>query len=181
MADPEQTITLLLSPDAVDAQCMFAIRQARNSSHALATLIALQSFMAATVVPAARHTPAYEAVKDVIEKHAAVVRASLLAQQAAALAENMRRQDCAAIARIHEDISRNGFWQAAQQAMGGLDGAALAAAREWVDSWCVDAKLRALAASGYPDALNFGKAGISPHEYAAMTELLNYLKDSANR
>jgi hypothetical protein len=41
----------------------------------------------------------------------------------------------------------------------------------------VDAKARALAASGYPDALDFHKAGVSPLQYAAMSELRNYLMD----
>lgn len=181
MANPEQTISLLLSPDSIDAQCLFAIGQARNPSHALATLIALQAFVAATVLPSERYTPAYDAIKSIIGKHAAAVRALLLAQQAAALAESIRRKDCAAIARIHGDISRNGFWQAAQQAIGQLDGTTLTAAREWAHHWCLDAKSRALAASGYPDALNFDKAGVSPHEYAAMTELLSYLKDRGDR
>lgn len=85
----------------------------------------------------------------------------------------MRAQDCAAVTQIHEDLSRNGFWQVAQIAAAKLDAAERTRANAWAHAWCADAKTRALAASGYPDALNFQKAGISATEYAAMTDISN--------
>lgn len=173
----ENNISLRLSEDTINAQCEFAIAQARNTSHALAMLIALQSFVSATVQPSDKHSPAFEAIKRIIENHAANLRAAMLSEQAAALRKAMQQHDCAAVMRIHAGMSRNGFWQASQQAIPQMDSAELTSAGEWAENWCADAKSRALAASGYPDALNFGKAGISPHEYAAMTELRNYLMD----
>ncbi len=178
MAEPNE-ISLVLTPDAADAQCRETVKQARNASHALAALIALQSFIAATAHPSHRHTPAYETVKAVVEKHAAEIRTRLIAESAGTLAETIRQRDPLEIARIHAALSRNGFWQAAQQAMARLQADELAGAAEWAKDWCLNAKSRAQAASGFPDALDFRKAGIPAAEYAAMTEINHYLAGEA--
>ncbi|MDP3483798.1 MAG: hypothetical protein Q8S05_10875, partial [Sulfuricella sp.] len=161
-----------------ETQCLEAIKQARNSSHALAALIALQSFISATARPADRHTPAYEAVKGAVEKHAAEIRMRILAEHAQALAEAIRQRNRPEIARIHAALSRNGFWQAAQQAIGQFRPDNLAASAAWAKDWCSEARTQAQAASGYPDALDFGKAGIAATEYAAMTEISHYFTDA---
>jgi hypothetical protein len=171
-------ISLLLSPESTQAQCLFAIKQARNTSHALASLIALQAFIAATAQPSDRDTPAHISIKKIIEGHAATLRAQLLTEHANALAAAMRAKDCAAITRIHGVLSRNGFWQASQLAVCELDTAERMLTKEWAFAWSRDAKSRALAASGYPDALNFHKAEISPLEYAAMNDASNYLMNA---
>lgn len=178
MSHQENNISLQLSVETVDAQCLLIIRQARNTSHALTALIALQSFVAAMASPGGQHTSLCTAVTSVIGNHAAAMRALMLNEQAGVLADSLLQQDCAAITRTHGELARNCFSQAAQQAIAGMDGTALSAARGWARHWCMDAKSRAQAASDYPDALNFAKAGISPHEYAAMTEIKNYLMDT---
>ncbi|MHB1292004.1 MAG: hypothetical protein ACYCY5_07395 [Sulfuricella sp.] len=170
-------IALLLTPDTVENQCLEAIKQARNTSHALAALIALQSFIAFTVRPADRYTPAYEAVKAVIEKHAIATRAKILAENADDLAKAIRQRNRSEIAHIHAALSRNGFWQAARQAIGQFRPDDLATAATWAKDWCSEAKKQAQAASGYPDALDFSKAGIAATEYAAMTEINLYFTD----
>lgn len=177
MNNQAKNILLLLSPDSAQAQCLLAIKQARNISHALATLIALQSFVTATAQPCDRDTPAHQVIREIIEAHAAALRAQLLTEQASTLAEAMRAQDCAAITRIHGDISRNGFWQASELAIRKLNAAERMSAKVWTQAWYRDAKSRALAASGYPDALNFHQAGISPLEYAAMADINNCIQN----
>lgn len=170
-------IFLLLTPDVAEAQCLEATKQARNSSHALAALIALQAFVSATARPTDRHTPAYEAVKAVIDKHAVATRVNILAENAHGLAVAIKQQNRPEIARIHAALSRNGFWQAAQQAIGQFEPNDLAAAATWAKDWCSVAKKQAQAASGYPDALDFSKAGIAATEYAAMAEINLYFTD----
>jgi hypothetical protein len=167
-------IALLLTPDTAETQCLEAIKQARNTSHALAVLIALQSFIAFTVRQADRYTPAYEAVKAVIEKHTFATRAKILAENADDLAAAILQRNRPEITHIHAALSRNGFWQAAQQAISQFRLDDLAAAATWVKDWCSVAKTQAQAASGYPDALDFSKAGIAATEYAAMTEINLY-------
>jgi hypothetical protein len=83
-----------------------------------------------------------------------------------------------AITQIHGDISRSGFWQAAQLAVRMLDIAEIKSAHKWALAWYMDAQSRALDASGYPEALNFEKAGISPLEFVAMTDASNFLMNS---
>ena len=177
MKSPNNHITLQLSPETIQAQCLFAIQQSRNTSHALAALIALQTFVGATAQPDDRESPAHRAIREIITAQAAILRDRLLAEHAHALSDAMRAQDCAEITRIYDELSRNGFWQVAQIASDKLDAMEQAAAKIWLFAWCTDAKDRALAASGYPDALNFQKAGISPKEYVAMTDLNNYMKN----
>lgn len=173
----QNEIALLLTPDTAETQCLEAIKQARNSSHALAALISLQSFISATAHPSDRFTPAHEAVKAAVEKHAAEIRRRILAEHAEALAEAIRQRNRPEIAHIHAALSRNGFWQAAQQAMRQFGGEELAASAAWAKDWCSEARKQAQAASGYPDALDFSKAGIAATEYAAMTEISLYFTD----
>jgi len=170
-------IALLLTPDTAEIQCLEAIKQARNTSHALAALITLQSFISATVRPADRYTPAYEAVKAAIEKHTIATRARILAENANNLAKAIRLRNRREIAHIHAALSRNGFWQAAQQAISQFGPDDLAASAKWAKEWCNEAKTQAQAASGYPDALDFSKTGIAATEYAAMSEINHYLTD----
>ncbi|MEN6630171.1 MAG: hypothetical protein ABFC42_11030 [Sulfuricella sp.] len=177
MSDKTGEITLLLGPDTIETQCMETIKQARNAGHALAALIALQAFITATIHPSQRLTPAYEAVKAVVEKHMAEIRMRVLADNAEALAGAMRQRNRQEIAHIHAALSRNGFWQAAQQAIGLLNATDFASAAAWAAVWCRDAKELAQAASGFPDALDFKKAEIAATEYAAMTEISNYFAD----
>ena len=171
-------IALLLAPDSVEIQCLETIKQARNTSHALAALIALQSFITFTVRPADRYTPAYKAVKAVIEKHAMATRAKILAENANNLAAAILQKNRPEIAHIHAALSRNGFWQAAQQAISQFRPDDLATSAAWAKDWCSEAKTQAQAASGYPDALDFSKTGITATEYAAMTELSHYFTDA---
>jgi hypothetical protein len=173
-------IALLLTPDTAETQCLEAIKQARNTSHALAALITLQSFIASTVRPADRYTLAYETVKTVIEKHAIATRTKILAENANNLAQAILQRNRPEIAHIHAVLSRNGFWQAAQQAIGQFRPDDLATAAAWAKDWCSEAQKQAQAASGYPDALDFSKAGIAATEYAAMTEINLYFTDALN-
>lgn len=170
MAEPDEII-LRLSPAIAEAQCLEIIKQARNSAHALAALISLQSFISGTAHPSDRFTPRHDAIKDMVERYAAQVRLNILAENADALAQLIRRRNVAEISRIHAALSRNGFWQAIKQAAPQFDANDLAAAAVWSEAWCTQAKSAALGASGYPDALDFKKAGISAAEYAAMNEI----------
>lgn len=175
MDDQTKYISLILSADTINEHCLFTIKQARTTSHALATLIALQAFIVATTQTCDQQTPAYETIKAVLEKHTTKLRVLLLNEQSVTLAESLLQQDIVSITRIHGNISRNGFWQVLQQCSSTLQDEKLIKAREWINNWHTQAKSRALAASGYPDALDFIKSGVSPQEYAAMNELNNFM------
>jgi hypothetical protein len=174
----EKPVSLLLTPEKIHAHCLFAIQQARNTSHALASLIALQSFITVTAQPSDLNTPELGVIKGIINGHIATLRTELFAEQTRALSTALCATDCAAITRIHVDSSRNGFWQATQAAAQQWNEAERTRISSWALAWHNEAKSRALAASGYPDALNFLKAGISPQEYAAMTDINHCLQDT---
>ncbi len=175
----ENEIALLLTPETVEALCRETIKQARNASHALAALVSLQSLISATARPSDRHTGSYEAVKAVVDTHAVEMRARILAENAEALAQAIRLRNLAEVARSHAALSRNGFWQAAQQAIRRFGPDELDIAAAWANGWCRDAKASAQAASGFPEALDFRKAGVSATEYAAMSEVSLYLSEAA--
>lgn len=175
MSSLNKHISLQLSAETIHEQCLIAIKQARNNSHALATLIALQSFITATAQADDRDTPTHFAIKEVIVGHATALRSQLMSDHADNLANAMRKLDCAAVTKIHGNFSRNGFWQASQQAALQLNSVERIQANNWARAWYTNATSNALAASGYPDALNFQKAGISPQEYAAMKDLSSCL------
>jgi hypothetical protein len=116
MINPEQSVSLQLTPSAIHEHCLFVIQQARNISHALASVIALQSFIAVAAQPSGINTPAFGVIKGIINGHIANLRAELQAEQARALSIALRAADCTAITKIHLDLSRNAFWQATQTA-----------------------------------------------------------------
>jgi hypothetical protein len=178
MSAEDSPITLQLTPDTMQAHCLFAIQQARNTSHSLASLIALQSFIAAMAQASDLNTPAFGVIKGIINGHISNLRTALQDEQVRALDAALRATDCAAITKIHLDLSRNAFWQSAQTAMQELDEKEITRISDWVQTWHTNAQARALAASGYPDALNFKKAGISVQEYTAMTDLNNCLQNA---
>lgn len=172
---PDNQLSLHLSPDTTHSRSLFIIQQARNTSHALASLIALQSFVTAMAQPSDLDTPAFGVIKGIINGHITNLRKALQDEQVRALDAALRATDCAAITKIHLDLSRTAFWQATQTAMQQWDEAEKSRIKNWAQAWHSNAKSRALAASGYPDALNFLKAEISPQEYTAMTDINNCL------
>lgn len=174
MSDSDE-ILLPLSAQSMDKHCADLAAQTPGPGQALAVMVALQSLVAAAVAPAQRFSPAYHAVQAVIGEHAAAARARLLQETSAALAEAIVAQNRPEIMRVHGALSRRGFQEAARRAIQALPPEAIQAAAAWADAWCKDAVARAQAASGYPDALDFRGAGISPAEYAAMLELNSYL------
>lgn len=177
MADPN-AVVLLITPENIETQCQDAIKHARAASHALAALITLQAFVAATVHQTDRHTPPYEAAQAIIEKYAVATRTKILAENADDLTDAIQQHNLQKIVHIHAALSRNGFWQAVQQAISQFKQDDLIVSATWAKEWCNEAMTRAQAASGYPDALDFSKAGITPTEYVAMTEIHHYFNDA---
>ncbi|MHB9117317.1 MAG: hypothetical protein ACYC2R_03455 [Burkholderiales bacterium] len=160
-----------LGTEQAEAFCAALWRQSPNPAHTLAALTALESFLFATVRAAQRSSPEFAAIAALLQRHAAQARAQLLADTSLELQAAMAERSLASVARLHRSLSRNGFGQAAQNAAQNMEPEALHSAAAWAAAWCRDAKARALAASGYPDALDFKGAGILPAEYAAMSDL----------
>lgn len=175
-----ERLHLTLNADSVAEQCARLLEGSRQPGHALAALTALQSCVAAHTASGDHAGPAYRAVQDVIGQYAEEARQRVLAEQAAVLQQAILDRDCAALARAHGALSRNGFWQVAGRTAEQLGPERLAAALDWLRTWNRDARARALAASPYPDALDFRAAAVDPLQYAAMEEALRALDAPAS-
>lgn len=167
-----QTFTLQLGPQEIETRCADLWHQFRSPSQVLAALVAMQSLFA--LAPAGhRENAAYREIQAALAHHAEHARAQLIRKNGGRLLDAMKFRDTREITRIHAELSRNGFWQAASEAGDGRAGAERAVDIAWLETWCQDARCRAEAASGFPDALDFRTAGIDAGEYAAMQELLH--------
>lgn len=173
-------LTLLLSAEQADARCRALLEQTRQASQALAALTALEVFITATAHPDEKFAPLFHEVKAVIERHIATARTRVMDENLAILVPALAEQNLCDIQRVHAALSRNGFHQSVLSAIHRLSDTALFAAAAWAREWCGDAKTRAEAASGFPDALDLRGAGIPPGLYAAMAELDVYLQEAVS-
>lgn len=165
------TITLRLTVTQLDSYCREVRRISRNPSQSLAALVSLQTFLSAMSGPDVQAEDGYAKARGVLEAHLTDTQAALLLESADALVPAIIARNPREIARVHAVLSRSGFRAALGTALGRLDNAALAITRRWAIEWCREARTRAEAASGYPEAFNFAKAGIAVDEYAAMADL----------
>lgn len=168
-----EALTLLLSPEKIES--WYAGMETRNAAQTLAVTVALQSFISTMTDPAQRATQPEQAIKAVLDKRATQAREQLLAESAKSIEDALVKRDSQALSRIHQAMSRRGFEVAAKQVIERMNEALLHAVSNWVLTWCMEAKTRGEAASGFPDAINFELAGIDPAEYAAMKDAEIYL------
>ncbi len=171
-------IALSLSVAGMEKYCQDMLRQASNTRHALTQLTALQSLIAAHTQPGATLSPAYKEIMALVERHGAEAHRRLLEESSAALVPALSRRQLCGVVLVHVSLSRNGFHQAAIEAIARLSVHERDAAQGWAALWCADAARRAEAAGGYPGALNLDAAGIPAADYAAMRDISLYLADA---
>jgi hypothetical protein len=176
-----EKLTLLLSPEQANDHCRTLVTQTRHAGQALAALVALQSFIAATVQPNQHTDSIYQDIKLILEQHIATARNRVMEDNLARLLGALDEQNLGEIQSVHAALSRNGFHQTVLSAIPRLSVAALLAAAGWTAEWHREARTRAEAASPYPDALDLRGAGISPPRFAAMSELNIYLQEALFR
>jgi hypothetical protein len=167
---------LHLSAKQLDAHCRAISARTRQSGQTLTALTTLQAFITETAQPDQQTQAIYLDIKAILEQHIAAARGTVMEEHLAHLLTALAAQNLCDIQQVHAALSRNGFHQIALTAIQHLPEAALPTVAAWVSSWCHDAKARAEAASGYPDALDLRGADIAPERYAAMSELNVYLQ-----
>jgi hypothetical protein len=138
----------------------------------LAALSALQTFISSSADAGEQAGAAYAHVRTLLLDAQAQARDHLLQDKARDLAQALTSRDAPALARVYRPLSRSGFWEILPQAVSAQDAGAL---RAWAEGWMEEAKRRGERASGYPDAMDFAKAGIDVAEYSAMDDLLRFL------
>lgn len=169
-------LTLLLDPEQVEAFCQRLVRHGGNPEQALAGLTTLQSFIASTTGPAEQATATYLAIRRSLDLQLEEVRARLLAEVTKRLAAALRSHDVASIAAIYRPLSRSGFWSALESVAARLTPDAIHGLSAWASGWIEQARAAGEAASGYPDALDFERAGISVEAYVAMGDIARFLQ-----
>lgn len=169
--DLPQTLTLRMNTEQLEAFCRHLATHAPGSEQHLAALTALQSFIAAGAGPDEQARPAYQTARQTLERHIEQARARLLQAGARQLLLALQQRDAAAIAALYRPLSRSGFWEVMTQAAAMLDDDSLAAVAQWARHWLADARQRGEQASGFPDAIDFHKAGIDVAQYTALDDV----------
>ena len=172
---PPQAFSLELTPPEVEARCAALWQQFRSPGRVVTALVAMQSLFALAPAGARENAP-YREIQAILARHAEDARNQLIAESVRRLQAALQHRETREIGRVHADLSRNGFWQAASAAGLGREGTGLAEDIAWLAQWCQGARARAEAASGYPDALDFRAARIDVEEYTAMDELLRCMR-----
>jgi hypothetical protein len=169
MPDQEQ-ITLQISAAQIEQFCTELCRGSSNVSRKHATLIALEG-----IITRYSSTDTYSApfhkILSIIQDYSEQTREQLLKEYADELIPALAEQNPRSISRVHESLSRNGFDLILDRVLNNFNAQHLASLKKWIDGWCGEAETKALAASGFPDALNFKGAGIALADYRAMSEL----------
>ncbi|MDA8093171.1 MAG: hypothetical protein M0T84_04535 [Betaproteobacteria bacterium] len=177
----DESITLHLTAERVEAFCSRLAVQLRDHERRLAALHSLQTFIATAIDTPTQNAMGYKAIRDVVDRHAEQARAALLARKGADLKEALDSRDAEALARVYRTLSRNGFWNTLAITIDGMHPADSSALADWAAQWLKDARNRGEAASGFPDAIDFNRAGIDVAEYAAIDDLNRYLTGALRR
>lgn len=117
----------------------------------------------------------YIAIETLIGQFTEQTRQQLLQQKSVELLAAIRNQNVPAVTAIHTPISRNGFYLILQAVAAGLSPGEIQVLQDWAKNWTADAKQKADQASRFPDAPDFGTAGIVLEEYLAMVDVSRYL------
>lgn len=173
---PDDTLTLRFTPEQVEHFCRHLATHAPGSEQHLAALTALQTFIAAGADAGEQACPTYTSIRQLLELHIEQARAALLQHNLQRLTQALQQRDVTAIAALYRPLSRSGFWEILGHCAATFDATSLTALTHWSRQWVEQARRRGEQASGFPDAIDFHKAGIDVAEYTAMTDVARCLE-----
>lgn len=171
MADDQEAVRLSLTPSSLERFCDQLGERSRSPQSTLAALAALDSLLTHAVHPDDMARRPFEHLKTQLAERAEGLRDALIEESAERLAAAFAARAEREVERLHDALSREGFWNCARRATATLDPGQRTATIDWVTRWCDESRTKAEAASPYPEALNFRAAGIRPGRYTAMEEL----------
>jgi hypothetical protein len=179
MSAPISTLRLSVDPDSLDVFCSKLINRSRDIAKTHDALVTLEAFIV-TFGKAAHGTKEYETVEEMIRAFAETSRQQLLDEKTDELLDALRHCRISALAAIHTPLSRDGFYQIFQDAVARLSDDEVRDVTKWSGQWLDEARRKAEEASGYPDALDFKKAGISIEQFQAMADVSHFLTGSGS-
>jgi deoxyribodipyrimidine photolyase len=173
MTSPD-VLSLHFTVEQVEGFCRHLASHAPGSEQHLAALTALQTFVASGADAGEQARPVYQAIRQAVERHLEQARAVLMQQNVQRLRQALEQRNVSAVAALYRPLSRSGFWEALTRAAGAFDDTALSDLARWSRQWVEEAKRRGEQASGFPDAIDFHKAGIDVTEYTAMSDVQRF-------
>ncbi|WJW76636.1 hypothetical protein QVG61_05985 [Thiohalobacter sp. IOR34] len=163
------TLTLAIPLDRLDRFCRRLLERSRDIAHTQDALASLQALV--VNFAAATDEPVYRQAEALLAAHTETARQRLLELRARQLLQVILDQDLQALTALHLPLSRSGFQTVAEQALAELDAGQYRLTLDWASAWLTDARRRAEAASGFPDALDFKSAGVRIETFQAMADL----------
>ncbi len=167
-------LDLAVDAEGLERFCQKLIKRSRDIARTHDSLVTLESFI--VLFGSAVHgTEEYQQVEAMIQGFTEQTRRMLLQQRAAQLLSAIKQCDVQTVTAIHTPLSRDGFYSILQTVVAQLGEAESDTITQWAGQWSADARQRAEQASGFPDALDFNKAGIDIEEFQAMLDVSRYL------
>ena len=165
-----QPIKISISSTDLESFCNKLLKRSRDITKTHDALVTLESFI--SIFGQASHgTNEYQLIDSTIEKITEKSRNLLLEKNTQDLITSLKQCNVASLTNIHTPLSRNGFYQILQIAISKLTDDDIRLVMIWSGNWVKEARQLAEEASGYPDAMDFKKAGISIEEFHAMSDI----------
>ncbi|HEY0719615.1 MAG TPA: hypothetical protein VGE50_00025 [Gammaproteobacteria bacterium] len=172
---PLETITLHLTASSIEAYCNALTRRSATLEKRVAALDALMTFIATQTDAGEQAKAEFAAIRQTLHTHFELAHAALLAERTERLQRALSSHHLPTITTLYSSLSRDAFWTLLGRVVERLEAGQLSALRSWAADWMMAAKQRAKQATPYPDAIDFGAAGIDASEYLAMSDLCRYL------
>ncbi|MFW2373801.1 MAG: hypothetical protein ACN4GM_11825 [Gammaproteobacteria bacterium] len=172
-----ESISLKLSINSSELArfCDKIIRRSRDMAKTHDALVTLETFLL-LFAREAHGTNEYIAIEHLIKRYTEQTRSALMEQETQKLIAALQQQQATAISQIHTPMSRNGFYLILQTAFSQLSPAQQLSVKQWAIDCVKLARQKAEQASGYPEAYDFIKAGMSIEEFQAMEDVSRYLE-----
>ena len=165
-----QSLNITVDASKLDDFCNKLLKRSRDINKTHDALITLESFISVFGRPS-HGTREYQQIESTIKSITEVSRQKLLEKNTIDLIKALKLCNIVALAAVHTPLSRNGFYQILQNSISELCDDEIRQIMVWSANWLKEAKYLAEKASGYPDAMDFIKAGISIEEFQAMSDI----------
>ena len=172
------SLNLSIDPDKLIVLCEKLIKRSRDISKTHDALNTLQAFIT-TFSNTSNHPAAYQAIEDILNRFAEQTRNTLLDTKTAELVKALKQLNLTQLTDIHDNLSRNGFYQILGIAAAQLTPDENEIARNWCSNWVRDASQKAEQASGFPESYDLTKANIDIKEFQAMKDTSHFLNSSS--
>jgi len=170
-------ITIKIGATDLENFCEQLLKRSRDITKTHDALITLESFISIFARPS-HGSEEYQIIENTINKITESSRQQLLKQNTIDLIDALKHCNAKTLAAIHTPLSRNGFYQILQSAVEKISDDDIRLIMLWSENWIKEARELAQNASGFPDAMDFKKAGISFEEFQAISDIDKVLNNS---